>query len=312
MASNEILIQKAGLYTSVQDQGRAGYMAKGVARSGSMDYYCACLANWLVSNPSDAALLETAFQGLSIRFKRSCFIAITGADLGAELNNKVIERYQTVQVIAGDQLVFKKRKSGLYAYVAIAGNLNCQKIMGSTSMHAMMDLGTSSIMDGSVLQFTPMQQVPPQRMVPVKSIPVYSRHFTARIIKGPEHTQFPDEFIEQLTRESLIISSDSNRMGYRLKGHLTNQHIPKGIVTSGTVPGTIQITASGQPIVLMNDGPTTGGYPRIANIISSDLHHVAQLGPGDTLRFKWVSFEEADYLLEKKSDLLSGFISYGF
>lgn len=307
LASNEIWIKRAGLNTSVQDLGRQGFMSKGVARSGAMDQYSACLANWLVSNAIDTALLETTLQGLSMSFRSNCFIAITGADLGAELNGKEIDRYQTIQVVVGDELVFKRRKSGLYAYLAITGGIDSQEIMGSASMHSMIDLGIGKLSNGSVVHFHPARQIPAKRLLPKYLIPVYSQHFTARITRGPEFDEFPEEFITQLEKESLTITADSNRMGYRLKGNLFEKGIPKGIVSSGVIPGTIQITSSGQPIILMNDGPTTGGYPRIANIISPDLNHVAQLGPGDTIRLKWISFEEAESLLEGQQKVLSRF-----
>lgn len=296
MGSNQLLIKKAGLYTSIQDLGRKGLMNKGVARSGVTDAQSALLANWLVGNSPDDALLEITYQGLHIRFECSTAIAISGGDLGAKLNDQSVERNQTMIVQPGDELRFEQRKSGFRAYLAIAGGIPQQAIMDSRSTHSMIDLGIEKIKDGTVLKLKPPGKRIEQRSVPQELRPVFTQHFTARILPGPEFELFPKAYIDQLTNQSWDITADSNRMGYRLKGDIGSDQLPEGILSSGIIPGTIQVTSSGQPIILMNDGPTTGGYARIGNVITPDLNYIAQLGPGDTLRFKWIDFPEADRL----------------
>lgn len=296
MGRGKILVRKSGLQTSVQDVGRMGYMQCGLPHSGYMDHRSAVIANRLVGNPNDTALLETVMQGLSLEFFDSCLIAIAGADLGAELNDDGIENHSVYQVERGDVLTFKKRKSGIRAYLAFSGGIDTSLIMGSRSTHSLFDLGNKQISDGSQIFFRKTRNL---SVIEGKlELPTYSSHFSARILPGPEYSLFSSELVDQLSSFSFTISPDSNRMGYRLQGNLEDGSFPEGIVSSGTVPGTIQITSSGQPIILMKDGPTTGGYARIGNVISPDLDFVAQLGPGDTIRFKWVSFEEADLLLQ--------------
>ncbi len=306
MGANQLLIKKPGLYTSIQDLGRVGLMNKGVARSGAMDAHSARLANWLVGNDPDAALLETTFQGLSVEFQCSTIMVITGGNLGVRFNNQPLEMYRPTQVQPGDELVFEKRQTGIRAYLAISGGIENQKIMGSHSEHSMIDLGVKRIEAGAVLKINPAGKIKTGRKVANELKPAYNKHFTARILPGPEFNQFPQQYIDQLTTLPLQVSSDSNRMGYRLQGDFSSGEIPKGILSGGVIPGTIQVPSSGQPIILMNDGPTTGGYARIGNIITPDLNYVSQLGPGDSIRFTWVTFEEADRILNNYDSLMSG------
>lgn len=311
MGSNQLLIRKAGLYTSIQDLGRKGLMNKGVARSGAMDVQSALLANWLVGNSPDDALLEITYQGLHVQFECSTAIAISGGDLGAKLNDQSVRRNQTIIVRPGDELRFEQRKSGFRAYLAIAMGIPQQAIMGSRSTHSMIDLGIEKIKDGTALKLKPPGKHVVKRSVPQELRPVFAQHFTARILPGPEFALFPKAYIDQLTNQSWGISADSNRMGYRLKGDIGSGQLPEGILSSGIIPGTIQVTSSGQPIILMNDGPTTGGYARLGNIITPDLYYIAQLGPGDSLRFAWISFDDADRILKNYSSLLNELIGEG-
>ena len=311
MAANQLLVKKPGLYTSIQDLGRVGLMNKGVARSGAMDTHSARLANWLVGNDPDAALLETTFYGLSVEFQCKTIMAITGGDLGARLNKQPLDRCHPTIVQPGDELVFEKRNTGIRAYLAISGGIEHQKIMGSHSEHSMIDLGVKRIEAGAVLKIKSARKIKTGRKVANELKPVYSTHFTARILPGPEFNRFPQQYIDQLTTLSLQVSSDSNRMGYRLQGDFSPGQIPQGILSGGVIPGTIQVPTSGQPIILMNDGPTTGGYARIGNIISPDLNHVSQLGPGDSIRFTWITFEEADRILKNYNSLMDGLLRDG-
>lgn len=310
MGANQLLIKKAGLYTSIQDLGRTGFMNKGVARSGAIDTQSASLANWLVGNDANTALLETTFQGLTVQFQDSRIIAIAGGDLGAHLNNRPVTLWESVQVGEGDVLAFDKKVSGFRAYLAISGGIKQSKIMGSRSTHSMIDLGIEKIKDGSILElYSTNSQV--KRSSSESHRPVYTKHFTARLLPGPEFESFPREYMDQLTTQQLTISPDSNRMGYRLIGDFDSKDLPQGILSSGVIPGTIQVTPSGQPIILMNDGPTTGGYARVGNVITPDLNYIAQLAPGDLLRFTWVNFDQADRILKNYRDRLSEAISVG-
>ncbi|XOV92030.1 MAG: biotin-dependent carboxyltransferase family protein [Bacteroidota bacterium] len=292
-ARSEILIKKAGLYTCIQDAGRMGYMDKGVARSGALDKQSFYLANWLVGNDQGEALLETTFQGLSVQFSCDCLIAVTGGDLGAKLNGKEIKLFSAIPVKAKDELIFSKRISGFRAYLAISGGIEQNHAMASRSAHSIFDLGIRQIKDDTKVEIGSSKKVT-NRNAPPELVTTHTSHFTARIVPGPDFDLFPRKFRDEFSKSSMTVSPDSNRMGYRLKWNPGKYKLPEGIISSGVIPGTIQITSSGQPIILMHDGPTTGGYARIANVISSDLDHIAQLAPGDTIRFKWIDFDEAD------------------
>ena len=292
LTQNKFQVIKPGIQTSIQDLGRRGYMAYGVGRSGAMDQSSARKANWLVGNDEHAALLETVHHGLHIKFYSNCQVAITGADLGAQMNGEEIERYRTQMVQAGDELSFTRRKSGLRAYLAVSGGILSTKVMGSRSFHSMVDLGIKAVIDGIELEFGDQEKKLVSREIKKKKHPVFANHYTARVLPGPEYNFFDTEFIKEFEKYSFKVSPDSNRMGYRLDRLSSQIELKDGIISSGIYPGTIQIPSSGQPIILMSDGPTTGGYPRIGNVLSQDLDFIAQLGPGDSLRFRWILLEE--------------------
>lgn len=263
-------------------------MAYGVGRSGALDQASARIANWLVGNDEDEALLETIHHGLHIKFYSNCQIGITGADLGAQINGGKANMYQTLVIQAGDELSFTRKTSGLRAYIAVSGGICSTRVMGSRSFHSMVDLGVEAITGGIELKFGDQDKDFISRNLKEEERHVFTNHYTARVMPGPEYDFFSDEFVKQFGSHAFKVSPDSNRMGYRLEGFSNEIGLKGGIVSSGIYPGTIQIPSSGEPIILMNDGPTTGGYPRIGNIISQDLDFIAQLGPGDSLRFKWI------------------------
>lgn len=294
---------RPGLQTLIQDHGRVGFQAFGVPVSGVMDSTSAHLANWLVGNSPDTPLLEIALSGPSVQLDGRCQMAITGADLSPTIDGLPVAMYQTIDVREGSMLSFGRLRSGCRAYVAIGGEWEVQGWLGSKSAALFLssELTTDSIISkNSLITIRPGPSIQ-KRMIAKDLRPVFSGNVRARVLPGPEFEAFSNYAIAYFFSSTFRLSSHSNRMGYRLHPALTDFEPDREIISSGIVPGTIQIANSGQPILLMADAQTTGGYYRIANAITADLDQLAQLKPGDELEFSLVKPEEAHQLLRERA-----------
>ena len=274
----------------MQDQGRLGFQHLGVPINGAMDRHSANQANELVGNGINAPLFEITLIGPKVQFSRSGQIAITGANLSPTLNGKVVEMYSTMNISDGDLLEFGQPKVGCRAYIAINGALQVQQWLGSASASAS---DPSTFTPQSLVKTGTTFYVSSQKQGAIKSIPSDQRSkmdvpLKVKVIKGPEFKLFSKKSIDHFFKYWFPISKDSNRMGYRLDKPLPDFNPDVEVISSGIVPGTIQITNSGQPIVLMADAQTSGGYMRIVNILTDDLDKVAQLKPGDLIGFELV------------------------
>ncbi len=284
---------KPGLFTTIQDQGRFGYQAFGVPTSGALDQGAAALANELVGNSIDSPLLEITLMGPKIQFEGKGVIALTGADLSATLNGEACPLHQTVRVSDADVLQFGRPTHGCRSYLSVGGKWEIPSWLSSCS--AITQNGAaltpaSLIKKGSTIQVITRAHhgVAPRAQNWSRS----TRSPEIRVLPGPEFDLFSRFTIGEFFSKTYSISPDSNRMGYRLTEKLSSFHPPKELISSGIIPGTIQITSAGQPIVLLADAQTSGGYYRIVNVISADLDALAQLRPGDHLSFSLVSFEQ--------------------
>ena len=281
---------KPGLQTLIQDQGRVGGMAFGVPMSGAMDRTAAKMANWLVGNALASPVLEITFMGPKIELKGSGQIAITGANISPLLDGQPIPMYETIAITKSSILNFGRLQNGCRAYLSVGGTWQIASWMGSSS--AMVNGGIaitpqSFIKKGSKLSVQAESLVFP-RKIPHELIPKNLNNPTVRVLSGPEFEKLPREEIARFFGKKYKISADSNRMGYRLEGSNIPINDAREIISSGILPGTIQLTKSGQPVLLLADAQTSGGYYRIANVISADLDILAQLKPGDSLRFELV------------------------
>lgn len=286
-SSVKLHILKSGLLTLVQDMGRIGHQAFGLPVGGVLDRRAARQANHLLGQSEDVPVLEITLQGPEIRFDGDLQIAITGADLSPAIDGEPVERYQTINVFKGQILSFSRSRSGCRAYLAIRGKWQIQDWLGSSSA---LQIGKGywppasrleKGMEFSILPGSPVEAL----TIPAKEQAFHAHQITVRVTPGPEFSWFAETSIRYFTTHAFTVGPDSNRMGYRLREKLPDFQIGRELISSGIVPGTVQVLPSGCPVVLLADAQTSGGYPRIANVSSRDLDDLAQLVPGDKVRF---------------------------
>ncbi|WP_457741793.1 5-oxoprolinase subunit C family protein [Thermococcus sp.] len=290
---------------TIQDSGRKGYRKLGVPVSGYMDDYSARIANYLVGNLGKAPLLEFFLSGPTLRFNTSAVFAVAG-NVDVSLNGVPIEPWGSYWAKRGDILEVGTLRSGLYGYIAFAGGIKCEKLLGSCSTYAKANLGRPLKAGDKINLSYAILSGKEGRELPKELRPDYSgKEVTVSVLLGPDLDHFTRKGVETFLSEVYTITPNSDRMGYRLDGK-TIEHSEKGagIVTSPLVPGTVQVPANGKPIVMMKDAQTTGGYARIGVVISAHLSILAQLRPGFKVRFRKVSVREArEELLRKEKTL---------
>lgn len=286
----KILVLTGGWLTTVQDLGRYGYQHCGVSVSGAMDSFSAIIANRLVGNPDQAAVLELTLKGPELLFERDTVIAITGADLSPIRDSHTVPMWESVWIPLGSRLRFGLPRAGTRAYLAIAGGIDVPQVLGSRSTHCASDTGGlegRALRQGDVLSGGSPGLFLKQcigRKLPNPLRPPYERSASLRIIPGPQQDFFPHMALTTLTETTYTVSPQSDRMGYRLTGPTITQKTPAPFISQGAVTGALQVPPDGQPILLMADRQTTGGYPVIAVVISADLPRAAQLAPGNHIR----------------------------
>lgn len=302
-----ILVQEPGLFTTVQDEGRYGYQQFGVTPSGPMDARSLHIANILVGNPMGEGTLEMTFQGPSLLFEKDNIIAITGADMHPTVNGVSVPMYEAVQMHKGDVLKFQFATNGSRGYVAFAGGLDVPLVMGSKSTLASKGLGG---VDGRKLQkedrigFTAPKTELPYMEDRHVSKPTYpSKEVVLRVVKGPQDDCFSPEEQHRFFWHSFKITNEFDRMGCRLEREEPVKHLGDGnIISDGIACGSIQVPTNGQPIIMLSDRQTVGGYTKIGTVISVDLPKLAQAKPGMTVRFIEVSLELAQELYIRESE----------
>lgn len=283
----EISFPKAGLQTNLQDLGRWGHQHLGIPVGGAMDTMAAQQANWLVGNNFTTPLLEITLMGPTVEIKGNAQIAITGAHLSPKIEKQKVPMYQTISLKHKTTLHFGRLKKGCRTYLAIGGTWKVEQWLSSCSPIL---VGEASLLPQSFIHKDDRILIQSNQFIQPRKIakqlrPKLKRHINVRVFPGPEFEQFSKTSIAAFFSWRHSISNDSNRMGYRLKTILPTVSFDTELISSGIVPGTIQVSNAGQPILLMKDAPTTGGYHRIANIHSEDLDKVAQLKPNDSISF---------------------------
>ena len=286
----QLTFLKSGLFTTIQDPGRRHLGGFGVPVGGWLDEKSALQANWLAGNHPYTPLLEITIQGPKIRFSGSVQIAITGADISPKLNEQPVPRYQTIRVNQGDILSFGRLNQGCRAYLAIRGKWKVEKELGSYSLlfRGKIQPTQRGLINNNSQVLIESKPFIQQRNIEPKDQLVINNPQTIRVLPGPEFDWFSREEIGQFFSYHYQLSTDSNRMGCRLEGHPLTRDSGVELISSGVIPGTVQIVNNGQPVILLADGQTTGGYPRFVNVMSEDMDKVAQLKPGDKLRFQLV------------------------
>lgn len=278
---------RTGLQTSIQDMGRAGYQHYGVPVGGAMDRSSAKIANWLVGNDPGSPVLEMTLTGPEIEIMGDCQIALTGADISASINAIELPTYETIAVKSGSILSFGKLQSGCRAYMAIGGVWQVKRWLSSSSFstHQALNSDLVSLIHKNSTLIVNKHPFIPKREHPEALTPKFSNSIAVTVLPGPEFNMFSDAAIGYFFKKKHYITKDSNRMGYRLNTIIPDLKPEKEVISSGVLPGTIQVTGSGQAVVLMADAQTTGGYLRLGNVITPDIDRLAQLKPGDEVRF---------------------------
>lgn len=294
-----ITVLNGGLLTTIQDLGRTGYQRFGVPTAGAVDARALISANLLLGNDRNAAGLEITLLGPTLRFDDPSVIAITGGDLSPTIDGTPVETCRAIPVRAGSVLSFGAVRGGCRAYVAFANGINLPVLMGSRSTYIKAKMGGLS---GGKLQRDDVLPVQPCGYIPYIAArriekPVWTADaVTLRVLMGPEDDAFTDEGIATFLGSEYRLTDQSDRMGCRLDGAKV-AHISGGdIITDGISMGAVQIPSAGLPIIMLADRQTTGGYTKIANVISADMPLIAQSRPGDAVRFRRVEIEEAQRL----------------
>lgn len=302
-------IIEPGLLTTVQDSGRSGFQKYGICVAGVMDSFSAICGNLLVENSENEAVLEVTILGPRIEFLHDTIIAITGGDLSPLLNNSPIGMWESVIAKKGDELSFGGLRSGCRAYIAIAGGIDVPVVMGSRSTYLRGNLGGfngRALAEGDELPVGKIAKDIKEiglRKMPEEFIPIYRNKTQLHIIPGPQDDCFSEEDKEIFLNSEYEVTNQSDRMGYRLKGPVIKHKKGPDIISDGIPPGGIQIPGHGNPIIMLADRQTTGGYTKIATVISTDLGLVAQGKPGDIFQFKITTLEEAYNLLKNERDI---------
>ena len=264
-----------------------------------LDTRSASLANILVGNDEGEGVLEVTMMGPTIEFTADNVIAVTGGDLGAALNGASLPRYEAVSVKAGQTLSFAAPKAGARAYVAFAGGLDVPMVMGSKSTNLKSKIGGfegRKLEAGDEIGFTAPKVSLPNMSARKLPIPDFSaREHELRVVLGPQDDCFPQSSIDTFFNNVYTISNEYDRMGCRMQGEVIKHKVSGDIITDGISFGAVQVPSHGNPIVMMADHQTTGGYTKIGNVISVDLPILAQCMPGHKIHFKWISIEAAQY-----------------
>lgn len=303
----QLIIRHPGILTTVQDNGRYGFQRYGMPVSGVMDTYSYRLGNLLVGNLLNEACLETTLSGPHFECTDDCCIALTGADMSPMINNAPIPLYTPIFMKKGDVFSSSFARNGCRMYIAVAGGIDVPVVMNSRSTYVRAKLGGHEgrqLRTGDNLHVGSTTQKPLAYALPNDYIPLFEKNSELRIIPGPEASSFTFEGIRRFLTTEHIVSDQSDRMGYRLHGATIDHKTKADIISSGITAGTVQVPGNGQPIILLADRQTTGGYTRIAHVISVDLPRLAQLKPGNTIRFREVSLECAQELLRNEMNML--------
>ena len=298
-----LAVIESGFLTTIQDAGRFGWARFGVPRSGPMDWVALRAANLLVGNLADAAGLEISLTGPVLRADRELLVAICGAEFEVWVGGRPVPTWHAVYVRPGHEIRLGHRLSGARAYLAVAGGMDVPMRLNSRSTYLPGHFGGLEGRGLQVGDHLPLGALQADLAVragqawPRPARPAYSPSPTVRVVMGPQDDQFAPEGLAAFLSSEYEVTRSSDRMGYRLSGAAIAHLGTAEIVSDGVVMGSVQVPGDGQPIVMMADHQTTGGYPKIATVIRADVPLLAQCLLGDRVRFRAVSVAEARALL---------------
>jgi biotin-dependent carboxylase-like uncharacterized protein len=276
-----LVVEKPGSLTLVEDLGRPGHAHLAVPRSGAADRPACIRANRLVGNADGAAVLEMTLLGARLRFESDALIALTGADMDARLDELHVAPESTVSVRAGQVLACGAARRGVRAYLAVAGGIDAPALLGSRSHDLLSGLGPAPLRAGDRIKVGLDRGTPRAVSAP----PAITDAATLRFLPGPRDDWFTPAALQALVAGAYTVSPDSNRIAIRLAGPVLARAVEGELPSEGLVPGAIQVPGNGQPVVMLADHPTTGGYPVIGVVLPADLWLLAQARPGSSVRF---------------------------
>ena len=304
-----IQVQEPGLFTTVQDLGREGFGAMGVSASGAADAISLRLGNRMVGNQEGAAGLEMTLLGGTFTFLERALLALTGSDFGAALDGKPVELWSSFEAKAGQTLRLGPTRTGARCYLCVRGGIAIELFLGSASTHILSGLGGlegRALRKGDVLKMGAESGAFHERRLTGRALKELQPRRVLRVTEGPQSDWFPESARRLFYESRYRVAEESNRMGIRLEGAIVP--VPSGaemMISEGVSLGAIQVPEGGKPIILFVEQQTTGGYPKIANVISADLHSLGQLRPRDEIRFERVDWETARALLREQEKLMA-------
>lgn len=304
----ELIIRSGGLYTTVQDTGRPGQYAIGMPPSGAMDQFSHRVANMLVGNPDGAATLEATYIGPKLEFTDDRLVAVTGADAPVTLNDEPVESWQTLRVRAGDVLGFAMITAGARLYIAVSGGIGVAPYLGSRSTYMLTGLGGfegRKLAEGDRVPLDPAGTNDPREGTTVEEAlrPSFDGVTSLRTVIGLCAYRLTDAARQSFTEVTWTVTKDADRVGYRLRGgtlDFLEREQPHGagsdpanVVDLGYPVGSIQVPGGDEPIVLLNDAVTGGGYVTIGTVITTDRDRIAQCKTGEDVQFEPVDLDTA-------------------
>jgi biotin-dependent carboxylase-like uncharacterized protein len=315
-----MIVKRPGLLSTFQDCGRWGYQHLGVSVTGAMDVQSHRMANLIAGNTEDVATLEITLMGPTLTFTQACCICLTGAQMNARINDRLAPRYRPLIVRPSDTLAFEAASEGTRAYLAVHGGFDLPVVMDSQSTYLRAGLGgwhgRALAKGDEVALRTPLagnnsdltalsERIWNQVLYLPSSLGQHTgRKSLVRMIRSDQWPEFSSASRGALVSSTWRVSPDSERMGYRLQGPEIVLDKPREMISEATTFGSVQVPRGGQPIVLMADRQTSGGYPKIGTVASVDLPILAQKKPGDEVRFTLVDVEHAQQLDRQKTDAL--------
>jgi len=303
----------SGILTTVQDLGRPGFARYGVAPSGALDSFALRVANLLAGNPEDAAAMETAVMGLRLKALRDVVVAVTGANLKPLRGREPLTTWRSHRIRAGEVIAFSGPASGMRSYIAVSGGIDVTPVLGSRSTNLSSGFGGvagRALRKGDILRSAVVENDPrfAGRAFEPAWVPKYPSRWRLRVIWGPQDDQFTEEARRTFVTGIFGVSPDSDRTGVRLKGPAVARQpgLPESIISEGVIAGAIQIPGDGQPIIILGE-TATGGYRKIATVISADLPLLGQVMPGNEVVFSAVTLDEAVQALQESEEKIGEF-----
>jgi antagonist of KipI len=302
-----LVVESAGFQTTVQDFGREGFGVLGVSPSGAADAVALRLGNLLLENAAGTPALEMTLTGGTFLFPDGAVICLAGANFGARAEGKALELWRPHAILPGQRVALGATQDYARCYLCVAGGIGVVDFLGSASTHLLSGLGGwggRALRKGDVLQIGKLEKNIRRRKLRPGVLDTLKPKSKLRVTRGPQFDWFAEEARSALAGGEFLVREESNRLGLRLDGPRLAARVETEMISEGTPLGAIQVTPSGQAILLFVEQQTTGGYPKIANVVGADLHCVGQLRPRDTIRFEMVSLTDARELWIKHQELL--------